>query len=143
MITKITFEEILPFWSKLWPDTEVRPSSSMKYLGGYDSSYHNNEIHYIGIYRGGEIVGVNSCFETGDRYRSRGLYVEEDWRGKGLSLYLLTAACVIAQLNKSPFIWSMPRKSVLPVYENAGFIKTSGFFKNTDYGPNCYVSKKL
>lgn len=143
MIQRLTYEEVFQLWEKLWPDTKVRPSSSMKYLGGYDSSYYDSKIFFYGWREDDKIVGVNSCFQTGDSFRSRGLYVDEKYRGKDVSQHLLLAVSLTAKINESSFIWSLPRKSVLPVYEKSGFIKTSDFFKNTDYGPNCYVCKKL
>jgi GNAT superfamily N-acetyltransferase len=143
MITKITYEEILPLWKKLWSDTKISPTSSIRYLGGYNGKYHLEEPHFFGWIEDDKIVGVNSCFKTDISYRSRGLYVEPFYRNRSIAQHLLLAVSMIAKINGAMYIWSMPRESALSVYERFGFERKTDFFNNTDYGPNCYVYKKL
>ena len=143
MIQRITYNEILPLWEKLWYYTPIVPTSSMKYLGGFNARYHLEKPHYFGWIEDDKIVGVNSCFRTNLSYRSRGLYVEPDYRNRSIAQHLLLAVSMIAKINGAIYIWSLPRKSALNVYERFGFQKKSDFITETDYGPNCYVYKKL
>ena len=93
-IKEITFEEILPFWKKLWyPKEDIQKRSGTRLLYGFNRSVITNnkiEVTYFGAEVDGKIVGVNSGYIlTG--YRSRGLYVLPEYRRNGISQILLKA----------------------------------------------------
>ena len=49
-----------------------------------------------------------------------------------------------AKKEKCDAVWSMPRKSALPAYEKFGFVKQGDFFdEGVEFGPNCWVLKRL
>ena len=143
MIKEITFDEILPIWRDyLWPNrtSEITATSAMHYLGGYDlvnMSYPPTFFAYI-IY--GEIAGVNSghmCM--GGRYRSRGLYVFDKFRGKGTGTKLLVATIEQARLESATLCWSYPRDSSWKTYAKAGFKLDSDFVPD-ESGNNSFCS---
>lgn len=144
----ISFEEILPVWSKyLWPNRKspIKPLSSIKYLGGYDMAIYNNKPTFIGLFADTTLIGVNSGFLTSPNYyRVRGIYIFPEYRGKNLSELIFSALDKIALDEGAKYVWSMPRKSALSVYLRHGFLRTSDWFEEgVEFGPNCYVNLEL
>lgn len=147
-IKNLSWDEIYPVWrDHLWPGrvSSIEPTSAIKYLGGYDM---DNMIHrpvFYGIEEDEKLVGVNSVTECSDgSYRSRGLWVDPNYRNKGYAKLLLEYGISIAGHNHVSYIWSMPRHSALPAYLSAGFQQTSEWFdKDVEFGPNCFVRKDL
>jgi GNAT superfamily N-acetyltransferase len=146
-IKQITWEQILPIWrDHLWRGrkTEIRPTSGLKFLGGFDKSIEDNIPTFFGAFIEGECVGVNSGHITNEQeYRSRGIYVIPNHRGKGISQDLLEAVERQVRAEKRITLWSMPRKLALPAYEKFGFSVVSDFFDEMEFGPNCFVVKLL
>tara|TARA_B100002019_G_C21194099_1_gene560421 strand:+ start:230 stop:679 length:450 start_codon:yes stop_codon:yes gene_type:complete len=149
MIEKSTFEIILPYWiNDLWPGrkSKIEPLSHMTYLGGFDESiYEKYTPSFFIAIEDDKIVGVNSGHRTSTTsFRSRGIWVDPNYRNRGISQKLFTAIKETAIKENCDKIWSAPRKSSLSVYENFGFIRTSDFFdKNMEFGPNCYVLMEI
>lgn len=146
-IKKITFEDVLPIWqTQLWPGRkDIKPMSSMVFLGGYNMSIYNYVPTYWGIFKNGKLIGVNSGFRTDSNvYRSRGLYVFPEYRNQGLSKILLSATIDQGVEEGCNLIWSLPRKDALYAYEAVGFVKCSDWLsENMVSGPNCYVKKDI
>jgi GNAT superfamily N-acetyltransferase len=145
MIKLISFEEILPLWKKLWPNTElIKPYNEWEFLGGYNSEVPCSDIWYIGYYNDQELVGCNSCFMSSKEHlRSRGIYILPEHRGKGISKALFTKTFEIAETNNAVLVWSYPRLTALPSYKAAGFNELGNPFDDFDYGPNIWVAKYL
>lgn len=149
MIHIIDEQIILDYWCKfLWTNKnfKVQNQSSMLYLGGYDINIYKlyQPIFYAYI-ENNMIVGVNSGHKTCDKsYRSRGLWVDEKYRNKGIAKKLLCFLDQQAKNQNCEYLWSIPRKTALSVYIRSGYTQTSSFFnKNMVYGPNCYVKKEI
>jgi GNAT superfamily N-acetyltransferase len=142
MIKKLTFEEVLPIWSNhLWPgrQSSIDPNSAMCFLGGYDLVNMNTEPTFFTCIVDGEIAGVNSghmCKEH--QYRSRGLYVFDKFRGRGLGTLLLSATIEQAKIEQCDICWSYPRKSSWKSYLHAGFELASDWEKSETSDVNAY-----
>lgn len=150
-IEQISWEEILDIWKNhLWPNrtTPIEPTSSMKYLGGYDRKIKENPPCFIGARQGGRIIGVNSIFRTGKtEARSRGIWVNPNHRKSGVGLKIM-AMCIRTIIEKEgediETVWSAPRKTALDFYLRCGFVQTSDFTDDGfEFGPNCYVSMDI
>ena len=94
---------------------------------------------FFGVYDKNKLVGVNSGHRTKDKeYRSRGLWVDPDYRGKKIGKILLQST-----INKSieegcDLVWTLPRQSSMPTYNSVGFEKQSDWInEGMMYGPNC------
>ena len=140
-VEKATWAEVKMIWdTKLWPERDSEPVTSMVYLGGYDMSLKDEEPTFFKMVSDhGLTVGVNSIVRTGRlEFRSRGLWVHNDWRYLGLGRGLLEASKTEARKLGGKVMWTMPRDSALPAYESVGFVRTTPFFE-ADYGSNCYA----
>ena len=146
-IKKITFNQILTIWeSMLWPRriSSIKTHSSMTLAGGIDMKIYNNTATYFGIVDKEKLIAVNSGHRSSSSdYRSRGLWVDPDYRRIGLGRILLTAAQNQARLENCTLIWSMPRKQSLSVYLSAGFKQHGDFFPTETADLNCYALMNL
>lgn len=147
-IIDLTWDLIYPIWrDRLWPNrvSPIEPASAIKYLGGIDMDNTLHQPCLFGMEVDDTIVGVNSVIECADGgYRSRGLWVNPDYRKQQIAKKLLEHAIDIARSNSAYYIWSMPRQSAWPAYRSAGFIQSSDWFdKDVEFGPNCFVRKDL
>jgi GNAT superfamily N-acetyltransferase len=118
----------------------------LKLGGGVDLSIFNGpQAQFWKVEKDQKIVAVNSGFWTDDRqYRSRGLYVLKEHRGLGLAKKLLEHAVEFAASEKAELIWSMPRVSVLKVYQSVGFHQIgSEFIDGVEFGPNVFAIRNL
>ena len=147
MITTITFDEVLPIWNThLWPEREssIDTTSAMCYLGGYDLVNMDSMPTFFAYVLEGEIAGVNSGHMCKDRqYRSRGLYVFDKFRGKGIGTLLLTATIEQAKVENAVLCWSYPRKSSWKSYLAAGFELSSDWELSETSEANAYCVIKL
>lgn len=141
MLHHINFETIYPIWkNKLWPDrvSAITGTSAMKYLGGYDNKNMEYTPTFLAYFLNNQIVGVNSghqCMDNG--YRSRGLYVFPEYRGKGIGIELLKATIKIGKDLGCTYIWSYPKDSSWTTYNKAGFSLSSDWEKSEN-GTNAY-----
>lgn len=146
MITEISFEQIVPFWLRLWPwcvEEQLERHSCMKYGGGYFGLDYVPDITYFALVHDCKIVGVNSGHTTpGNLYRSRGLWVDPDYRGKGFGVLLLDACIAKASELKCDATWSFPRDTSVKTYEAAGFTITSDWIQSDHNILNAYCFKK-
>lgn len=145
MIKLISFEDILPLWKELWPNTEpIKPYNEWEFLGGYNSEIPRSNVWFIGYYDGDNLVGCNSCFMSAKSHlRSRGIYILPEYRGRGISKYLFDKTIEIAEQNHAELVWSYPRLDALPSYLAAGFETIGDAFNEFDYGPNIWAVKYL
>ena len=148
-----TFDEIYDTWhDKLWPCrvSKIEPMSSL-YWQLPNTKIKDKTIFdkytptFWTIMSGDNIVGVNSGFRTGEKiYRSRGLYVDEEYRNKGLSQILLRQAILQGKREDCHWIWSMPRKVALPAYQKMGFKKRGKWLEEeVEFGPNCLATRQI
>jgi len=144
-----TFDEILPIWKDyLWVNrhSPIKPMSSMTYNNQYDLTvYDKYRPTFFMVKDGEEIIGVNSGHKTGtNHYRSRGLYVKEQYRRNGIATLLLDATVEQAKKEHCSLIWTYPRLSSLSVYNRAGFKRISNWEKeDMEFGPNCLCIKDI
>jgi hypothetical protein len=146
----VDFQTILPIWEEeLWlgRSSEIKPMSSMTYLGGFDMEiYKNYKPTFFAVYNNADqIIGVNSGHRTSNTmYRSRGIWVNESYRNQGIAGILFCETFGQAMKEKCTHVWSVPRKNALVAYTKVGFKPTSEFFdEGMEFGPNCYVCAEL
>lgn len=147
MIKLITFEEILNIWSsKLWPNrsSKIEPTSAMSFMSGYDMRNMDYQPDFLGYSVGSTIVGVNSGHMCADNsFRSRGLYVDKQFRGLGIGIQLLKETMHIAKNSNAKFIWSLPRQSSWKTYKSVDFILASPWHATETSDSNAYCYKIL
>jgi GNAT superfamily N-acetyltransferase len=147
MITTITFAEVLPIWdTHLWPNRQssIDSNSAMCFLGGYDLVNMDTVPTFFAYVIDGEIAGVNSGHMCNDKqYRSRGLYVFEKFRGKGIGTLLLTATIMQAKKENAVLCWSYPRKTSWKSYLAAGFELASDWELSETSEANAYCVVKF
>jgi GNAT superfamily N-acetyltransferase len=147
-VQQITFQEILPIWqNKLWPNrvSKIETHSAMTWpsthpVQPYSMDVFNYPATFFGIYDLDKLIAVNSGhLTTQQEYRSRGLWVDPDYRGMGLAQIILLATIDQAKKEGAKMIWSIPRLTALLAYERAGF-KTVGnrVDEGVEFGPNIY-----
>jgi GNAT superfamily N-acetyltransferase len=113
----------------------------MQYPSGYDISiYKNYSPYFIAYYVDNKIAGVNSAHcSSPTHFRSRGLYVFEEYRNKGIAVKLLEFTIGLGKEQGCKYCWSVPRKTALKSYVAAGFEQTTNFFKTDTSDDNCYA----
>ena len=152
-VQQITFQEILPIWqNKLWPNrvSKIETHSAMTWpythpVQPYSMDVFNYPATFFGIFDQDTLVAVNSGhLTTQQEYRSRGLWVDPDYRGMGLAQIILLATINEAKKEGAKMIWSIPRLTALPAYERVGF-KTVGDIidEGVEFGPNIYCKLDL
>ena len=146
MIKIIDFSTVYPIWSShLWPNrvSAIEPTSAMQYLGNYDLKNMNYIPVFLAYIQDNIILGVNSGHKCQDNgYRSRGLYVQPEYRGKGIGTILLQETIKIGSLEGCDYVWSYPRKTSWKTYERAGFLLSSDW-EVSELGLNAYVRKDV
>jgi GNAT superfamily N-acetyltransferase len=147
MIKEIDFPTIYEIWAKyLWPGREkIMPISNMHYMN-IDNFMVPKEFKptFIAYVLDNEIVGVNSGHANSNLYyRSRGLYVNPEHRKRGIGKELLLYTIELAKKENRSYCWSVPRRESIGAYIDAGFEKTSEYFKTDTSDHNCYVIKKI
>ena len=147
-IRKIPFDECKNKWaSTLWKGRQnIKPTNSITFELSRDSSLETVAVaSFWGIFFEGELVGVNSGFGTSrELFRSRGLWVDEPFRGQNLSGKLFSAISEFALASGYQKIWSLPRKSALKSYTKNGFVILREVPDSMmNYGPNYLAVKSL
>lgn len=146
MLFKITYKEIYPIWKNyLWPNrtSPIEPNSAMCYLGEYDMFNMSTQPTFFAYMIDDKIAGVNSghlC--NNQQYRSRGLFVFDEHRKKGMGTQLLLATIEQARTENAQLCWSYPRQDSWRTYEKAGF-RLQSEFKPDENGLNAYCSIEL
>ena len=92
----------------------------------------------------GKLAGVNSGHRTSEtNFRSRGLYVLEQYRGLSVSTDILQYTIDSARDMGCTMCWTLPRETALPAYEKVGFVKISEWFATDTSESNCYAEVQL
>lgn len=138
-IKDIGWKEIYEVWRyKLWPDrtSAIETHSAMLYLKGFENN-SNFRVSFIGYFDGDKLVGVNSGHKTMDGgYRSRGLWVDPEYRGQGIGQMLLRQ--IIEFRGNATFVWSYPRQSSWNTYKAVGFQLASDWQASETSDANAY-----
>ena len=152
LTTKISFDTILPIWQdKLWPNRQsaIEPMSAMTWpFEGAPDPIDMNIFNYMptfwGVYIDDKLVGVNSGHRTDHtQYRSRGIWVDPDYRGRGIAQQLFTLTEHQALVEGSLLLWSIPRKTALPAYTKFGFETVGDYIITETSDANIYVKLAL
>ncbi len=134
MLQNITWRHISLIWiTELWPN-RISPIEKISHmmLEGPDMDNSKFEPSFFGYFVDSTLVGVNSGHMCCDgSYRSRGLYVNPEYRGKGIGQVLLNAAIEQARKEKAKIVWSFPRQTSWPTYSAVGF-KLLGNWQSTE-----------
>lgn len=142
-IKKIEYKDIFPVWTNhLWPNrsTPIEPNSAMIFKEGYTVKNMFMTPTFFGYYIGNTLVGVNSGHKCLDKsYRSRGLYVFPEYRGRGIGKDLLNATVNQGFSELATFIWSYPRYDSWKTYESVGFSLCSEWYEG-EQGLNAYCA---
>ena len=148
-----SFEEIYPIWhDKLWPGriSKIEPMSSLYWFFPNkiikDNSIFESYSPTFWVVKDNEkIIGVNSGFRTDEKvYRSRGLYVDSAYRRQGISQILLRQAILQGKKEECHWIWSMPHKTTLPVYQKIGFKKRGKWLdEEVEFEPRCLTTRQI
>lgn len=139
-VKEINHLEILEGWKQLWPDRKDIPSVStwtlmeecflyddvdvVKDAIDHDINIKTTEyVNYYGVYDNEKLIGVNSGHKTSQiSWRSRGLWVHPNYRGRKISKMLLNA---VVDSAHTQYVWSVPKTKSMAAYESVGFIKRS------------------
>ena len=147
-VIRLSFEQISSIWQKqLWPNRqspiETHSAMTWPFEGEpqqYDMKVFEYPATFLGIIIDNKIVGVNSGHKTtSNHYRSRGIWVDESYRRKGISQALFNATKDQAQKEGCTMLWSIPRKIALPAYTKFGFDTVGDFLKTETSESNIYV----
>lgn len=144
-----SFDDVLPIWRDLlWPDRKS-PILAVSPIG-MDRRYDGNiadacPSFFVLRDSSGTIRGTNSGYATGGgAYRSRGLYLDPAFRGKGFASILLGAVRDQALREQCSVLWSFPRASAMDAYARFGFERASDWFTDgMEFGPNCIATLRL
>lgn len=167
-IRRAEFAEIEKLWrDRLWPQRKsaIEPNSAMILGGGIDLSYMNEEPqfwiaedlqdHTTGELRerpraigclSGHFAGVfTDHSRKGRLYRSRGLWVDQSRRRRGIARQLMRELIEHARAQDAVAIWTFPRKTAMPFYESMGFRMWSTWLpqQEGDSDLNCYAILEL
>ena len=124
---RIEFIDIVPYWNKLWGDRIHTVYSSMLMRGNHD--YHIKDTYKYRCWcaydsaRKDRIVGVMAGHKSEPLcYRTRGLWVDPDYRGQGIAQGLFALAELQAKNEHCRWLWSYPRLAALPAYMKSGYV---------------------
>jgi len=141
-IRKITFDAIREVWKEHMPNMSLEPSSAMSCFqrrvwiptsnsdgGGvwqqedhYDLQNQTSTPTFWGAFDEDKLIGCNSGHMTiNNMYRSRGLFVKEEYRGQGIAQKLLLKTVSQGVHEKAYGIWSYPTESAFSVYGEIDF----------------------
>lgn len=143
------FAVVGKIWAdNLWPGriSPILPTSPIRWGGGYDRSLLlRPAIFYQLLGPRGQTIGVISGFSTGGGYfRSRGLFVFEEYRRQGFAQLLLGQIARDAKDAGESFLWTLPRITAWGAYNRFGFqLESDWFNKDMEFGPNAYASYSL
>jgi GNAT superfamily N-acetyltransferase len=136
---KITWEEILPIWKEHLPNMSPEQTSAMGFFLATDTEHYDQPIYdlknqsfsptFWGAFHNSKLVGVNSGHMTLDKlYRSRGLFVFSEYRGRGIGQKLLMRTLAQARHENAIACWSYPTMSAMPTYRWMQFSTKTPFF---------------
>jgi len=139
IIKKITFDEICEVWKKYLPNMSLEPNSAMNCMrqlildendqyvqtDTYDLENQKFTPTFWGAFDNDKLIGVNSGHMTLNRiYRSRGLYVSEYYRVRGIGQKLLLKTISQGYHENAIAVWSYPKLDAWSTYSNVGFLQS-------------------
>lgn len=152
MIKQITFDEIKPYWKKLWPHVDInnlKPVQMLE-LPFVDSIFLKLEkqcpgaipVTFIGYFIGEKIIGVQSGYKTSSEYfRIRGMWVDEEYRNKGIASSIVSAIEDIALSKNCKIVWTVPRKQAIGFWKKLGYEQITDFIMENNN--NCLSTKHI
>ena len=114
----------------MWPGRDAEPTNP------WDLTEDNKILQssvlglptFFGVYDNNTLIGVNSGYKTNDfNYRSRGLWVDINYRRRKISSLLLYNTIEKAKQEGAAMIWTCPREESLKAYESSGFNRAKLF----------------
>ena len=145
-ILKSDFETVFSIWKDcLWPERvePIEKTSALLFKKGIDLNYKSAEVFFVKAEMNGKIIGVCSGQRTGPQeFRSRGLWVSKDFRGRGIGSKLFFAVEKEAQKRGCFSLWTLARHSSKKFYLSVG-MKDFGKTYKFEYGPHFWMSKSL
>ena len=145
---RLNFKTIESIWStKLWPSRtsaiESHSAMTWPFEGNPDSidmDIFNYPATFWGVYLDNKLVGVNSGHKTTDeQYRSRGIWVNPEYRKRGVAQMLFLMTAHQAKIEGCEMLWSIPRKTALPAYTKYGFQTVGDYIVTETSEANIYV----
>jgi len=149
---KISFDDILPIWQdELWPNREsaIETHSAMTWPFSWpekeiDMNIFEYKPVFWGVFMDNMLVGVNSGHRSSEvEYRSRGIWVDPNYRKNGVAQMLFEMTQHQARIEKCEMIWSIPRKTALKAYTKFGFQTVGDYFGTETADANIYVIKRI
>jgi N-acetylglutamate synthase-like GNAT family acetyltransferase len=146
MIDLVDYEIILDIWQNhLWSNRISKIESHSAML--LDRSYSIKNFDYVPSYfvylKDNKIAGCNSGHMCSDgTFRSRGLFVFEEYRGNRIGVELLERTIQQARTEHASCIWSYPRQSSWNTYCKAGFTLVDEW-ENSEMSINAYCKLDL
>ena len=145
-VSKSDWPTVSRIWKNyLWPEriSLIEKTSALLFKEGLDMGYKSSEVFFVQIREKGEIIGVCSGQKTGSQeFRSRGLWVSEGFRRRGLGSRLFYSVEKEAQKRGGVHLWTLARHSSLSFYLAVG-MKNHGRTCQFEYGPHFWMCKKL
>ena len=148
-VVKTDWDTVRFQWKyNLWQGRdEYKPMSSMVYNQPETYDMDIYEKYYPTFWAAYDtdrtVVGVNSGFRTTDTlYRSRGIWVNPDYRKQGIAQLLFDVLEEQAIEEGCTDMWSYPREGSHRAYLKFGFDMTSDWYDDL-FGRNCYVLKQI
>jgi GNAT superfamily N-acetyltransferase len=117
----------------------------MCFLNGYDMINMSSTPTFFGYIINDKIVAVNSghACPNQNNYRSRGLWVDPNYRSQGIARQLLTATIEQGHSEGYDQIWSYPRQSSWSTYQAVGFELVSDWEVSETSEANAYCMYSL
>jgi GNAT superfamily N-acetyltransferase len=107
----------------------VGDEKHLEQIDTYDLQNQKFNPAFWGAFDNERLIGTNSGHMTlYNLYRSRGLYVEEEYRGHGIGQKLLLKTISQGYFEKAIGVWSYPNRNAWMSYHNAGFQLTGEQF---------------
>ena len=147
-LERLDFNTIKTIWeNNLWPNRssaiETHSVMTWPYEGNpeqYDMEIFNYPATFWGAYLDNKLVGVNSGHRTTEeQYRSRGIWVDPEYRKRGVAQMLFLMTAHQAKVEGSEMLWSIPRKNALPAYIKYGFQSVGDYIVTETSEANIYV----
>ena len=146
IISKTDFLTVLPIWRDyLWPERmePIEKTSALLFKKGIDLNYNSAEVFFIKMEISGKIIGVCSGQKTQTReFRSRGLWVSENFRKRGLGSKLFFSVQKEARKRGCCHLWTLARHSSKKFYLSMK-MRDCGQTDQFEYGPHFWMSKSF
>ena len=151
-IERLDFKTIEDVWkTKLWTNRtspiETHSAMTWPFEGNpepIDMNIFNYPATFLGAFIDNKLIGVNSGHRTtNEQYRSRGIWVDPDYRKKGVAQMLFLMTAHQAKVEGCEMLWSIPRKTALPAYTKFGFETVGDYIITETSDANIYVKLAL